>query len=369
VDIDIYEKFNTKLESIWLKFEENAIMTPFQSYAWLLHWQKMIGAPLQKTQLQLVILKEKDDIIAILPLCISKFRGIKILKWLGGVQSDYKAPLFHKNWTNYKIDFEVIWEKICNHLKSYDVIHLESQPEMLGMLINPFISSFNVNHNDTASHAKLSGDWMDYYNSKIKKKVRSDTRRSLRRLNELGTVSFSIANSTSESISIINKMISQKSKKYLKTGLKDILAISEYRKFYKQLPNLKYNTKMNLHCSAFKVDKTIIATHVGLVYKEKFYYLMPAYESTEWAHYSPGRLLLEKLIEWSFLSNIKLFDFTVGAESYKAKWCDKEEKIYEYLEPCNAIGYFYIIWEYIKKNIILSKIGSKYLRKLRIKVS
>ena len=367
--IDVYKEFNNDLESIWVKFEKDAVMTPFQAHAWLSHWQHTVGIPLQKIHPQIVLLRKNGEIIAILPLCIYKQHGIKILQWLGGVQSDYKAPIIHRDWYSKGIDFQIIWQNICNQLKPYNVIHLQSQPEMLGLLKNPFITCFDTNHYDTASYVKLSGDWSNYYNCKIKKKIRADTRRSLRRLNEIGPVSFSIANSNSESISIINTMISQKSKRYLKTGLKDILAIPEHTKFYKQLPNLKYNTKMSLHCSAIKVGKSIIATHVGLVFKERFYYLMPAYESAEWSKYSPGRLLLEKLIKWSFFANIKLFDFTVGAENYKAKWCDKEENIHEYLKSNNAIGYFYIIWVYIKRYIILSKTVSTYLRKVRIKVN
>tara|TARA_X000000368_G_scaffold418015_1_gene416178 strand:- start:5769 stop:6881 length:1113 start_codon:yes stop_codon:yes gene_type:complete len=367
VKIDIYEKFNPELKSIWIEFEKNAEMTPFQSYSWLNHWQKTIGAPLNKTHLQIVILKEEDSIIAILPLCIYNSKSIKVLNWLGGVQSDYKVPLLHENWKKYEIDFKVIWVEVCKKLKPFDVIHLENQTEKIGELINPFVLAFNVVQSTTSAHANLSGDWITYYNKRIKKKMRADSRRSIRKLSKIGKFEFLIGKSMNDFNLIISQMIIQKSQRYLHTGLRDILAISEYKKFYKKLPQLDYNSEMSLHCSAVVVNEEIIATHVGLVQRECFYYLMPAYESETWGKFSPGRLLLEKLIEWSFSSNILKFDFTVGAEGYKEKWCDEEEKIYEHIRAVNIKGYLFLILNKIKRKILSSSIGTIYLRKLRIR--
>ena len=46
---------------------------------------------------------------------------------------------------------------------------------------------------------------------------------------------------------------------------------------------------------------------------------MPTF-ATEWKSYSPGRLLLEYLIQWSIEQRLKVFDFTVGDEEYKKEW-------------------------------------------------
>ena len=122
--------------------------------------------------------------------------------------------------------------------------------------------------------------WDTYYNTKIKKKMRADSRRSIRKLSEIGELEFFIAGSINDSKQIINQMIAQKSKRYIATGLRDILAI-KHKNFYKELPELSYGTEVVLHCSAIKVDETI-TTHIGLIHKKSFYYLMPAYESEIW---------------------------------------------------------------------------------------
>jgi len=125
-----------------------------------------------------------------------------------------------------------------------------------------------------------------------------------------------------------------------------MFSISEYKKFYKELVDDK-NDFMKIHCSALFVGETMIATHVGILDIDTFYYLMPAHEVGEWEKFSPGRLLLENLIEWSIENNLKIFDFTIGEEHYKKIWCDTETKIYETLEANNIKGKIYIFVQHI----------------------
>ena len=66
VKIDVYTEFNNDLENIWVKFEKDAVMTPFQSYAWLSHWQYMVGKPLFSVQPQIVHLHME---VIQLPFC------------------------------------------------------------------------------------------------------------------------------------------------------------------------------------------------------------------------------------------------------------------------------------------------------------
>ena len=70
MEIDIYTEFNNDLENIWVMFEKDAVMTPFQSYAWLLHWQNTIGGPLQKTNPQIVLIRKKGKKLPKKPIII-----------------------------------------------------------------------------------------------------------------------------------------------------------------------------------------------------------------------------------------------------------------------------------------------------------
>ena len=53
--------------------------------------------------------------------------------------------------------------------------------------------------------------------------------------------------------------------------------------------------------------------------------------------FSTGRLLLEKLIEFAYGKNLKIFDLTIGSEGYK-KWLDKEEPLFRMIKPITLKG-------------------------------
>ena len=68
---------------------------------------------------------------------------------------------------------------------------------------------------------------------------------------------------------------------------------------------------------------------------------MPWYESGEWARYSPGRLLLEHLLESSFEQGLREFDFTIGDEPYKSAFCNASDALYRLIRPRSALGWAY----------------------------
>ena len=78
---------------------------------------------------------------------------------------------------------------------------------------------------------------------------------------------------------------------------------------------------------------------------------MPAYEEGNWGKYSPGRLLLEHLIEWSIQNKLKVFDFTIGGEHYKKDWCDTETPLFEILKPFTLKGKMYVMAQHTKQTV------------------
>lgn len=109
-----------------------------------------------------------------------------------------------------------------------------------------------------------------------------------------------------------------------------------------------------VHLSALKVNDVPVATHWGLVAGKRFYYLMPAYEGGEWDRLSTGRLLLEHLLEWSFLNGIQFFDFGVGDEEYKNLFCDQERQLYEIIIPVTTRGRMFASAQYLWRRLRMS---------------
>ena len=126
--IDVYTEFGEDIEKLWTEFEQKVIMTPFQSFAWLSHWQTTVGDPLFSIQQQIVHIQENEQTLAIMPMGIRKRFGINILEWLGGINTDYMGPLIH---SKYLIDSDNkgLWNSIKSKIEKYDVIHFQKQSQ------------------------------------------------------------------------------------------------------------------------------------------------------------------------------------------------------------------------------------------------
>jgi CelD/BcsL family acetyltransferase involved in cellulose biosynthesis len=367
VEIDIYTEFNNDLENIWTNFEKNAVMTPFQSYGWLSYWQHTVGGPLLSVQPRIIHLHKKGNTIAILPMGIRRILGLRILEWLGFKQADYMGPLLISNFDKKNYN-ENTWELIRSNISGVDVIHLRKQFKQTVSFIEG-VNFFGSSYQKLKANKILLLDNWDEYFGNIRKKLRSDSQRQRRRLEEIGKVNFNISERAEGNTKIIQSMITQKSRRYRETGLMDMLAVKEYQQFYQGLGVVSFDN-MKVHCAALCVGDVMVATHVGIVDKDTFYYLMPANKGGNWKKYSPGRLLLIELINWAMQNKLKFFDFTVGDETYKKDWCNIETDLFDIRKVVTPIGLFYIFALYInlfvKKVSFLQNIVKKYINNFKM---
>jgi len=350
LDIDIYDSFTPDLKKIWQNIKKESHYSLFQTYSWNSHWVDNIGNKLYGVKLQIIVIKSKDVVYAVFPFCIRTFLGFKLLEWIGGVNSDYLGPILSDEWSSLDIPFNELFSCIINKINDYDVLHLVKQFSVVNNIQNPFVLKMDCKHYCNSYKTELDDNWQKYYNKKIKARLRGDSRKKRRRLDEAGEVKFVIANNNIEKSRIIDVMIKQKSQRYRETNNWDMFSTQEYKNFYSDLLKLN-NDEFELHCSSLMVDNIIIATHVGFVYQKVFYYVMLANDRKDWGRFSPGRLLLEFLLKESIGNKINYFDFTVGDEEYKKKWCEVKTELYESISSNSIKGYLYILLNSINNRL------------------
>jgi CelD/BcsL family acetyltransferase involved in cellulose biosynthesis len=70
-------------------------------------------------------------------------------------------------------------------------------------------------------------------------------------------------------------------------------------------------------------DEQVLATHWGCIHQRRFLYLVPCCDAA-WGKLSPGRLLLDRLVEWRSLQGLREFDFTIGDERYSGTFLQRQ---------------------------------------------
>ena len=113
-----------------------------------------------------------------------------------------------------------------------------------------------------------------------------------------------------------------------------------------------------VYITYIEIDKKIIAAHSGYVYRNTCYYLFPVYD-IEYKKYSPGKILLKKIIEDSKLNSLDYFDLTIGNENYKKNYSNNKQNSAIFLDSINLKGFCFIY--FLKLKDLLKKI-SKFLK-------
>lgn len=336
----IYNNF-INIKETWESFEKKAYKNPFQSFNWLYLWYETIGKNVYDVKPKIVVIKDDDDILAILPLGIIKKYNTRILTFLGGYQADYMGPLINKTFFVKKYNIKLVWDKILKNIGKIDLVHFLNQNKYIENHLNPLFDILNYALVDKSRQALLTNSWNDYYESMTKSKTRQTDRRKLKKISSVGKVKFIIGEDQKTKKMITSKMINQKRRRFNETNVWDMFSIKDFSQFYFDQINMNDNSIYKTHYSGLFVGDHLIATHFGIIVDDTFYFLMPGQESGIYSKYSPGRLLILELLKWSTENSIKTFDFTGGPEPYKEHWTNKEIPIYELSQNLSLHGYIY----------------------------
>ena len=365
IELHVFNDFDDAKET-WLALEKNSELYAFQKYYWLKYWFDDIGKH-EKIRPYITALQFDRRTIAILPLCIKKIGLIKCLIWMGGIITDYHAPIL-VNSLSFQLDLNTIIALLKKTLPRFDYIKFEKQPEIIKKIENPFVTDKCKPNKANAYATRLGSQWDEYYNNRVSSKTRYNNRRNLKMLSELGDAKILIAESNDQRKLITQAMIRQKINRYRSTNAKNIFKSDYYKNFYLNLSINSPENNLNIHISALLFNGEIIATHWGMYDNERFYYLMPTYESNDLSKYSPGKMLQLELMQWCIAHGLSIYDFTVGGENYKHDWCDSELKLYNYTDAVTMLGLPLkisdFIADYIRGNSFLLTVAQKVKRKL-----
>jgi len=326
----------------------------FQSKENLTVWSKTMGVARNTECCFVAVLDLNDKPLLLLPLGIEHRLNLRILCFLDGGVADYNAPVVFPpadQWDEATV--RVIWKGIHSLLPSYDLAILEKIPREICGLSNPIGNLAKRPWLESGHYATLRGTWDEFAAQRIP--FVSDSRRNRRKLAERGVVKFSVATTIEDQERFFSAMMRQKRRRYLETRGIDGFTRPGFSSYYAEMTN-RYASQGFVHLSALTVNDVIVATHWGLVAGARFYYLLPTYEAGEWSRFSPGRLLLENLLEWSFLNGIRIFDFGMGDEQYKTLYCDKKLQLYEIIIPVTLRGRIFSLVRYLWRRLRKSSV-------------
>tara|TARA_X000000950_G_C13816122_1_gene619880 strand:+ start:47 stop:1090 length:1044 start_codon:yes stop_codon:yes gene_type:complete len=327
----IFNQLENKLIKDWKNLENEGVFYFFQKYIFI----KTIIEIFNINKIKIVVLYDNNKPIAIFPLEIRTYNRIKILQWIGTSQSDYCCPIITNQNLFSEKDFKLIWNDILDEIKDYDIIFLNKQPEYIEKTLNPFIQFIHNSYYSKVYQAKLNTEAEDYLSLIENKKFSSELRRTKRKLLEKNKVVFKLFSLEKEK-DLIGKILTKKNSSLEKKKISNSID-KNLINFYKKLCGL---CPEKLVAGLLQVNDKTIAGSIGIVENKRFYYLIPVIFNEEFNFYSPGKILIHYLINWTKENNLKVFDFGIGEENYKKYWSNYSIKIFRYLGYKGIKGFF-----------------------------
>ena len=345
-ELKIFNEINNELTEHWLRITSGSNSTVFQSYEWCAEWCRCMKDYLKDTLPFIIVVFFKNEPVALAPFQIQKNWLYSRVDFLGAGLNDYNNILFSQTLVEDPTVLTNIFRRIVEELSKFDLIFFGNVPEYAQNCKNYLVHLPNFKQTIYALRVNaLDRDLTEF----VPKKVRKQNTRALKKLYELKELKLNENVINYNRDVVISHIIRQKSRQYVRTGAIDIFKSKMIRAFIRKIA---LNENLSV-VSSIHVDGKIIAAHLGFQKDDYFYYYMPVTERQEYSKYSLGNILLQYLMKRGSEIGINFFDFTIGEESYKARWANEKIKLFEYKRANSAVGHLVLsgirLRNYIKR--------------------
>ena len=235
--------------------------------------------------------------------------ALGIAERIGGALNDYFGIIHSQQFT---LSSRKLLQ-LC-HINHFEISHLDERFTKLGLTAEkPEPSPLVLLDKDDSE-----------LNSKQRRKKKHFARETEKRLDriqqELGILRFEFQ---TENISAeLENCIKFKRRQYQVTHSIDPLRHSVERRMLGKLSTLKVDSCSGILSTLYAGDQWL-ATHFGLINSHTMHYWFPVY-NPQFQEYSPGRILILKMIEHARDHSIKVFDFGAGSSQMKRKFSNEE---------------------------------------------
>lgn len=329
-----------KLRTVWQPFEAAALLTPYQSFAWLSAYADTIGRAEGMRFHFVSVESEKGNILALLPLVETRRSGCRFAEFVGGKHANYHMGMFDADFAAGldESGSEGLLRAIAAEIGGLDAFVFVNQPLAWNGIANP-LATLSAGSSPSAVY-KLAiepagGD------ATLKRSMSAHARKKLKhkrtRFDALGPWQLLRAGNAAEVDTVLNVFQVQKAERFRQMGVADPFASASVRAFLREAALVTDKPAIELY--GLERNGRYLATYVGAVEGDRFSGMATSFDMTdEGARFSPGEILLSELIALKARDGIRVFDLGVGEARYKTTFCDGRDELADTFLPLTAKG-------------------------------
>jgi len=321
--IEVFEDASAVLP-VWQELLAVAEVSPYQTPDFILPWLATL-APKAGIHPAFILKRSvSGSPLALFCLGVEKRGPLKILRFLGGKDSNFNLGLIHRDYAPDAAELRALFLAAASRKgpAQADLLLLLNQPKhwltkenCLAQLIHQPSPSF-------AYGTALPGDAEALFKAKISKDARKKLRKNEQKLAEAGALTYLADPQESDLRAwIIDAFFAQKLTRFEAQGVKSAFEDAEMLSFVKLMSRPSSAGHLELHalCCADK----IIAVYGGTTHRNHFSTLFNSFDTdVQFSRSSPGNLLLLKLVAAKCAAGITSFDLGIGEARYKRLLCE-----------------------------------------------
>ncbi|GJE33487.1 hypothetical protein GCM10007888_53960 [Methylobacterium oxalidis] len=332
------------VEALWRGLESGpgCLATPYQRFDWVAAFLRGGAAP---GALRVLVLRDAGGRPRLLmPLAVTRERGVRVARVVGATHANYHLPLFASR-EAAAVPTEDLLDLLVRAGSSagIDLYILAHQPRTWDGAVNPLAVGARRGAND--AYGLMLGPDPE---ATVRRVFSADARKKLRakekRLAEaVGPLDYRCAGTADEAEAFLAAFYAQKAVRFASQGIADPYAQMPIRRFLAAASDPGASAPaMEVHALVARRSGRVLAVFGGAVDAGRFSGMMTAFDGDpEIARCSPGDLLLHHLVRDQTARGRRAFDLGVGEARYKSSICDETIELAELVLPVTLRGRLY----------------------------
>jgi CelD/BcsL family acetyltransferase involved in cellulose biosynthesis len=306
-----------EIGSAWTQLWRHADGLIFQSHAWISAWWNTLPDHDERA-LRIGLVWSGERLLAVLPLAISRRKGLLMLEWAANAHSDYEDVLAAPDCA--PLSLQRLWAQVAR-AGGFDLVRLNRL--LPGAFANALTGAtagvkLRPNHREEMSY-RVSGNWADgaaWFNEQPKK-TRQNYRRGRKALEELGTAQLRLLPQEEPLGPVLDRLAVLK-RKWLSARDIESQLFSDGAVALSGLVEALAQAGI-LRVFVLESAGVVIAVSINFVQRGAMMAFVTTYDP-DFERASPGMVLMLDYIQWSIDHGLHTVDFLCGAEAFKRRF-------------------------------------------------
>ncbi|GIL01599.1 MAG: hypothetical protein BroJett030_14980 [Alphaproteobacteria bacterium] len=319
----------------------DGIADPFQSSGWLRAWLATIGAA-RKVRPAVVCGRFGGVALLVVPLAIEGRGPFARARFLAQDVSDYNEPLFHRELRPHVTAalMGALWQKaatlVAADFLTLGKVPLDAVEPSTGRRLRHCVEEFERSH-----WLAVDGPWQLSEDRFFGASSRNSLQRKEKKLAKFGRLAFRPLDAADARAAATARLVEWKAVQLAHLGAANRFRDPAFTGFLDRLARDGDPERYRLY--ALTAGKELLAVTLMICGARRWFLYQTAYHDGEAGRFSPGLLLLRHILRQAHEAGVDAFDFGLGNEGYKQRFCDRQVVLYRVSLPITLRGHVAVL--------------------------